>query len=150
MLKVLKTLGILYLILGGCLLFAQLLAFSARLVLFPMGFIFLLGGAVCLLYRAYRIRRAQRLKVGGVCITARVIRFCRDRMFRMNGRYPHYLLCEAQDPFGAGMRTFRSESIWIKLPDHFAVNSPVTVYIDPQHPRRYYVDLQAALPYPVS
>lgn len=153
MLKALKFLGIIFSTVGSCFLLAGLilLAFPAapyelKIVFVVLGSAFLIGGIIMLKVRSYHIRKKERLLSIGLRTTARVIEFTYDYFVAINHRHPFMVLCEGTDPFDGTTRIYTSESVWIDPSLFLSIDSPVSVYVNPDKPKQYYVDLDSVLP----
>lgn len=59
--------------------------------------------------------------------------------FRINGRSPFLILCELND--GSGVRTLKSDNIWYDPCPYLKQGQKFDVFIDPNNPKKYYIDL---------
>ena len=66
-----------------------------------------------------------------------------DEFNSMNGRHPYYIRCEATDPNTGQNRIFTSKSVYMDLSRYQFTTAPV--YISTKKPKKYYVDLEAAI-----
>ncbi len=153
MLKALKILGIFFSAIGFCFLLAGLILFAFPAVPYPLQLIFVIFGIVfpacgivMLQVRSYHIRKKERLLNIGLRTTAHVIEFTYDYFVSINHRHPFMVLCEGTDPFDGTTRIYTSESVWIDPSLFLSINSPVSVYVNPDKPKQYYVDLDSVLP----
>jgi len=57
----------------------------------------------------------------------------------VNGVSPFRIATQWQDPATGEIRVFHSENVWFD-PSDYLKDQPITVYLDPQNPHRYWVD----------
>lgn len=103
-----------------------------------MGLVF--GGVaagIVLTAAAGRRRRAELLQ-RGQRIEAKVIAVDLDRSLRVNGQHPWRIQAQWLDPQTQTMCVFHSETIWYDPSE--LVPETIGVWIDPQRPRRYWMD----------
>lgn len=87
-----------------------------------------------------RSRKAERLRSDGVPIQAEFQRVERNTGITINGRNPFRLIAQWQDPATSKLHVFESANIWFD-PTPFISKSQLTVFIDPNNPRRYHLDI---------
>lgn len=101
-------------------------------ICFSIGFIpFLIG--------LLRSIKAKRLKNNGVALQAKVIDIEEVTLYSINGKSPYKIIATYQKSKNAQLQTFKSQNIWFK-PKRYK-NRKITVYINKNNPKRYYVDL---------
>ena len=153
MTKVLRWVGILFAGIGavftGVGIFLLLPAREPIFLVFTLvGLLVFATGAGFLVYLAAHSRRRAQLLAGGVCIDADITEVAMDPRFRLNGRCPLVIYCQAQNPEDGRVYVFRSEGFWYDprpyLEDAGARTLPV--YVDPNNYRHYAVDASGVLP----
>jgi len=111
------------------------------------GLFFLIGsiGAAVLFFRG---RLKTRLREIGEAVPARVAAVrCAERV-RVNGQTPYYVLCETGAVPALAGKMLKSGYVYSPLPQSL-VGTSVRVYVHPNHPKRYFVDI-ASLQVPVQ
>ena len=94
-----------------------------------------------MLVAAIRRKRAvARLQQTGLPIEARFLECFRDTSYKVNGRSPYRVACQATHPATGKLQRFESDAIWVDLNEAIG-SKTVRVLIDPQDPDHYYVDL---------
>lgn len=108
-----------------------------------IGIAFLIPGAI-LLGRAMNRRNAIRRAVeSGNCIMATITQTVCKTNVRINGVHPWMVECATQDQ--TGMDIYHSQ--YLKhVPPKEVIGCEVPVYLCPENPRWYYVDLSEVLP----
>ncbi|WP_392560111.1 hypothetical protein [Orbus mooreae] len=110
-------------------------------VLLGMGVVFLLIGVVPLIMSIRRKNLNAQLLQTGRAIQAKVTSVEFNQALTVNGRNPFVIYCQWSDPLASNtLYLFRSGNIWFN-PSDFIKNETVTVYIDENNPKNYYVDL---------
>ncbi|XKM13833.1 hypothetical protein RCS94_01330 [Orbaceae bacterium ac157xtp] len=114
---------------------------GAILVLSIMGGAFFLVGAVPLfiLYKKNAVKKD--LLKNGRPVPAKVKSVYYNEALQVNGRSPFVIECHWVDPSNpSSLHIFKSHNIWFD-PSDFIRSENITVYIDQNNPKRYYVDL---------
>jgi hypothetical protein len=109
------------------------------LFLAPFGGIFVLVGSVPALLRWKARRAAAVLKVQGRPILADYERVALNPAINVNGESPFRIIAQWQDPATSTVHVFHSDNIWFD-PQKYIDRKQLTVYVDPNDPKRYYVD----------
>jgi hypothetical protein len=99
------------------------------------------GSGILWLPRRTRQRRVL-LRQTGVKIDASVQRIELNRFVRVNGRHPHFILCQGTDPLTGRDREFRSENLYFD-PAPLLTEKTLEVWMDSRSPKRYWVDTEA-------
>ena len=84
-------------------------------------------------------RSRARLLRAGTPVQARIQGIERQRNIRVGGRNPWRINAQWQNPRTSEIHLFSSDHIWFDPTDHIA-RDQVTVYIDPNKPKRHYMD----------
>ncbi|ASK35373.1 hypothetical protein CEK62_13770 [Alcanivorax sp. N3-2A] len=105
-----------------------------------LGVLLVLVGAGLVLWPRWKAREVAWLKRNGQRIAARAAGVELDRSLSINGRHPYRIVCQWSDPASGEPYRFTSEALWFD-PSGMLGEAPLAVWIDPQEPRRYYVDL---------
>lgn len=102
---------------------------------------FLIGFVPYLLGRRSKKRKAELLQTGRH-IQATIDSVGLNTSLKVNGRSPYVIYCQWVDPLHKDqLHQFRSENIWFN-PEPFIKEEQISVYIDEQKPKRYYVDIR--------
>ena len=134
----LKWTGIIFTILGGIFtaLGVCLAVFTGVLPLAMFagfGLVFLLLGIGMLL------EEGQRIDAGIIAVDW-------DTRFRVNGRCPLVIRCQAVNPADGCVYVFQSEAFWFDPSPFLEGLSTLPVYVDGDNYRRYAVDTQGIVP----
>ncbi len=86
----------------------------------------------------------DRLKLSGVPIEADFGQAYLDTSVKVNGRSPWRVTAQATHPFTGKLETFKSERIWAN-PSGLLSGKKVRVLVDPNNPKRHYIDLDEYL-----
>ena len=113
-----------------------------------LGVVFLVLGLCFLVVPRRRQKTIARLLEQGTPVSARIEEVEVDRRFSMNYRHPFRIRCAWQDTASGRTHTFYSESVWYDPSPYLAGRQTLTVYLDPNDPRRYVVDTAGVLPQP--
>ena len=92
-----------------------------------------------------RARRAKLLEEGQR-IDAGIIAVDWDTRFRVNGRCPLVIRCQAVNPADGCVYVFQSEAFWFDPSPFLEGLSTLPVYVDGDNYRRYAVDTQGIVP----
>ncbi|MFZ5529233.1 MAG: hypothetical protein ACOZE7_21500 [Pseudomonadota bacterium] len=105
-----------------------------------LGGVFLCVGGGMALYRGWKARLSMRLRAQGQVIQARIQGVEPNVAVSVNGQHPFVVLCQWQNPQTQEVHVFRSENLWFD-PSDYLKRPQVLVFIEPENPRRYLVDL---------
>ena len=147
----LKWTGIIFTILGGIFtaLGVCLAVFTGVLPLAMFagfGLVFLLPGIGMLWARTRARARRAKLLEEGQRIDAGIIAVDWDTRFRVNGRCPLVIRCQAVNPVDGCVYVFQSEAFWFDPSPFLEGLSTLPVYVDGDNYRRYAVDTQGIVP----
>ncbi len=109
------------------------------------GFFFLAFGGVGyggLLFHFVRRQNHLNLLRTGKTVDAQFVEVFVNRAFAVNGQSPLVVRCKWTDPLSQKQYTFDSENLWIDPSPYIKSGSTLTVYIEPDNPMMYYVDLR--------
>ncbi|MDI9246716.1 DUF3592 domain-containing protein [Marinobacter sp. CHS3-4] len=109
------------------------------LIVGSLGGVFFLVGVLMILVPKLRSRRAAKLKATGRPISARIQSVELNTGMQMNGRSPYRIVSQWQDPATTKVHVFLSDNLWFN-PTNFIKGESVSVYIQPDNPKRYWVD----------
>jgi hypothetical protein len=104
----------------------------------------LLFGLISLGYHAVRkIRRVsnKRLKESGQLVLADFISVDVNKYVSVNNRHPFFVRCEWKDPLTGENRAFKSGFLWSDPTPGIEAGRKISVYIDRDNPKKYYVDI---------
>lgn len=110
------------------------------LVLGGIGLIFSLIGWPLVLIPLRRRRLDRTLPSTGRPIDARIVGIAQDYSVRVNGRRPWRISAQWQDPATGKVHVLESAPVWFD-PAPFVQRDSVRVFIDPQRPSRYSMDI---------
>lgn len=110
------------------------------LVLSGVGLVFSGGTGATLLWRLRRARIIRRVKQTGQLVRARLDGVERNRRVRKNGRYPYRLTAQWRNPESGKVHIFLSDNLWFDPSDYLPENGQVSVLINPENPRQYWLD----------
>lgn len=123
---------------------AMIDSFSTRyllpLVFGVIGLIFALigGGMIFVVVRRKRI--IAELKASGIPLQAEFKQCYLDTSIKVNGRSPYRVIAQATHPATGQITSFKSDPIWVDVRDELE-GQRLTVLVDPQRPKRYFIDL---------
>lgn len=90
-------------------------------------------------HRHISARRGKHLRAHGRRIETTFQGVEQNTRVRVNGRSPFRVVTQWQNPSDGKVHVFQSSNFWFDPTDHITRRS-LTVYIDPQNPRRYTMD----------
>ncbi|MCH8543365.1 MAG: DUF3592 domain-containing protein [Alcanivorax sp.] len=90
-------------------------------------------------YQRVSARRGKYLRAHGRRIETTFQGVEQNTSARINGRCPFRIVSQWQNPSDGKVHVFQSSNLWFDPTDHITRRS-LTVYIDPQNPRRYVMD----------
>ena len=105
-----------------------------------LGLVFSIIGISLLTAGFLKKSKEKKLRNHGVPIQAEFQRVERNTGITINGRNPFRLIAQWQDPATSKLHVFESANIWFD-PTPFISKSQLTVFIDPNNPRRYHLDI---------
>jgi len=100
-----------------------------------------LVGAGILTYRLRRRAIKRTLLSSGTPILTDFQRVARDTSLTVNGRSPFVIYTQWQNPATSQIEVFKSEGLWSDPSNSINPKHKITVLVDPEKPRHYYVDL---------
>jgi hypothetical protein len=109
------------------------------------GFFFLAFGGVGfggLLFHYVRQQNQTRLLRTGKAVEANFVETFINGAFQVNGKSPLVVRSKWTDPLSQKQYTFDSENLWEDPSPYIKSGSTLTVYIEPDNPMQYYVDLR--------
>lgn len=112
-------------------------------IFFALGSIFFLVGFVYLIIRMCRKSSSSRLIRDGIIIKADVKCLSENDSLSFNGSHPLVVHCCGTLPDGK-QATFKSRSVWYTA-DELSDLRTVRVYVNPERPSSYYVDVDGSL-----
>lgn len=113
---------------------------GGALIVGALGAVFaLIGGGLALVPFLSR-RKAKQLLAGGRRIEAAFQGVERNTSVHVNGRHPYCIISQWQNPVTSEVHVFRSGNLWFD-PTEYIDRQSIPVYLDPDNPRRYHVDL---------
>lgn len=118
------------------------------LLLMGLGTVFASIGLAFSLSAKVRARRAAQLRQEGTPIQTTFQSVERNTSLRVNGRHPFRIVSQWRNPGTGEIHVFESENLWFD-PSEYVTGRHVTVYIERDNPRRYWVDL-SFLPTPAE
>ncbi|UXA71225.1 hypothetical protein M0D46_09680 [Xanthomonas prunicola] len=125
----------------GLLTAAALLPDQARWILLLLGVAFGGVGGGILGYRVWHARRAAWLRRHGTVVEARLVRVERNASLQVNGVHPFRILGQRHDRTHNTLTEYRSGNLWTDLQPFLADGQPLRIFVHPQRPTRYHMDL---------
>ena len=113
---------------------------GGSLILGILGVVFFLIGAGIILVEKLSSRRDEYLKKYGVPIETELQSVELNKSLTVKGRHPFCVLTQWQNPSTSEMHVFRSKNLWFD-PSNYIKSKKITVLIERNNPRKYYVDL---------
>jgi len=108
-----------------------------------------IGGVFALIGIVYNVvihlghSRNRSLKQNGHLVAAKFVAVDMNRFVKVNNRHPYFIRCEWKDPLTGETHAFKSGFIWRDPSLLIDPMRKIDVYINPNNPRKYYVDLSA-------
>lgn len=106
-----------------------------------LGLVFTCIGGGYHIIRKVKNSNNARLKESGQLVSADLIAVDINRHFHVNNRHPFFLRCEWKDTLTGQLHTFKSGFIWNDPTPLLNNRKRIDVYIDPNNPGKYYVDI---------
>lgn len=91
-------------------------------------------------------RRRRRLLETGQRIWAQMVGIDYDTRFKVNGRCPRVIFCQAVEPGTGRVYTFQSEGLWYDPEPFLRGREQLPVFVEPGNYRHYAVALDGILP----
>lgn len=121
----------------------QAFQITAR-VFSAVGIVFVLIGAVFIGFRLRQKKTRRHARKYGIRLDAEITRIALNPFVSSGRAHPFVLECRCQAADGT-VRRFKSGPIWYD-PAGFLRSGHVSVYVEPENYRKYYVDLSSVLP----
>jgi hypothetical protein len=104
------------------------------------GIIFLLG--IALLFRdLFKEKAGRKLILTGTKIEAEIVGVKCNKNTKIMGKSPYTINCRWVDSLNNTERTFTSKVIWFDPAQYIAERNHLDIFIDPQNPKVYYMDI---------
>ncbi|XHX80627.1 MAG: DUF3592 domain-containing protein [Stenomitos frigidus ULC029] len=113
---------------------------GAPVILGSLGSIFFTIGASLLVVPMFKEREAKHLKQQGTPIETEFKSVEINTMLSVNDRHPFQVITQWQNPSTSEIHVFESNNLWYD-PSEFITNQRITVYIEKENPKKYWVDL---------
>jgi hypothetical protein len=105
-----------------------------------MGTVFLLVGLGLTVPTFIRRRSHERLRQTGTPVHTKLKQVTQNTAYRSGGRHPYQIITQWQNPRTGRIHVFASENVWFD-PSDYLPGDDLTVYIDPDNPDKYYLDV---------
>ncbi|MBB4129794.1 MULTISPECIES: DUF3592 domain-containing protein [unclassified Xanthomonas] len=125
----------------GMLVGAALLPDQARWILLLLGLVFGGTGAGLLGYRVWHARRAAWLRQHGTVVEATFVEVELNPSLQVNGQHPFRILAQRHDRTHNTLAEYRSDNLWVDPQPFLVEGQRLRVFVDPQRPTRYHMDL---------
>jgi hypothetical protein len=112
----------------------------APIILAGIGTVFASIGFGILIVVARRKRLTEWLQRHGTEVHAEFASVEKNTSLKVNGRSPWRIISQWHNPSTGEVHVFNSENLWFD-PESYVTSKQVRVLIDPQDPKRYYVDV---------
>lgn len=109
-----------------------------------VGIVMLVTGMVLMVFSFRKKARGQTLRETGMRLDGEIVGVAVNTRISSNYQHPYVLQCQCRMPSGE-LRMFQSDSIWYD-PTNVLTSRYVSVYVDRNDYRKYYVDLSRVLP----
>jgi hypothetical protein len=113
---------------------------GAAAIVGGLGVIFFLVGAAIAIYPLLKSRSHARLRSEGQRIISKVVSVGQNESVRINGRHPHQVVTQWQNPATGDIHLFKSASLMFDPSDYMS-RKDITVYIERNDPDTYWKDL---------
>ena len=117
------------------------LLFLPTLILAIIAVPFLAIGGIFLMLAIKQRKKKEYLMQHGKRVMAEVTGGSRNINYTVNGRHPWKLECRYEDVFSGEIYLFSSENVW--MDPQLYIDRQVTVYVDGNNYRKYYVDVES-------
>ncbi|MBC7183635.1 MAG: DUF3592 domain-containing protein, partial [Marinobacter sp.] len=112
---------------------------GATLIVGVLGGVFFMIGAGMFVVPAVRNSGAAKLRETGQLVQGMFQGVEKNQMIEMNGKSPYQIVCQWRNPVTSDIHVFRSGNLWFDPSEHIHSES-IPVYINPENPKRYWVD----------
>jgi hypothetical protein len=112
----------------------------APVILGGIGTVFAAIGFGLTIALARRKRLNAWLQANGTPVQADFASVEKNTSLKVNGRSPWRIVSQWQNPETGEIHVFNSENLWFD-PEQYVTSKQLTVLIDPQDPKRYWVDV---------
>lgn len=113
---------------------------GATVILGVLGGVFSSVGIGIFLAGALTGRRDEYLRKHGTAIETQFQGVERNEAVTVNGRHPFRVATQWQNPATSEVHVFHSNNLWFD-PSSYITDHPITVFIERNNPKKYYVDL---------
>ncbi|PPV08000.1 hypothetical protein XBLMG947_1101 [Xanthomonas bromi] len=125
----------------GLLTGAALMPDQARWILLLLGVAFGGMGGGILGRRVRHARRAAWLRERGTVVEASFVEVELNPSLEVNGKHPFRILAHRHDRIHNTLAEYRSDNLWTDPQPFLADGQLLRVFVDPQRPSRYHMDL---------
>lgn len=108
-------------------------------VIIPLGGIFALLGLVFILKKVLSDQKRNKLIQSGECLTGIITNVEVNKYVTINKIHPYKAECEVIDPYSGEKYLYSSDNIMGNISD--LIGKEVTVYVDSNNKKNYYVDI---------
>lgn len=108
-------------------------------IMLVMGLIFLAVG----IFLLFGGKKNSKLKKNGIGCEADIVNVTLNMNVTINGQHPYVLECRATDPSTGIISLYKSKNFYEDI--SFYGIEKVMVYVDPNKPSKYYVDVKGAI-----
>jgi Protein of unknown function (DUF3592) len=115
------------------------------IILAPLGLIFAGLGGGLLRYVFNKKRRGNDLIANGKLVMTRFLKVDVASSIKINGRSPFEVISQAENALSGELDYYRSEHL-MDDPTPFLTGKQIPVFVDPQKPKSYHVDLRGLIP----
>lgn len=123
---------------------AQINNFSSlwllTLILAGIGFVLFLIGFLIIFFGRLKSKKKAYLMKNGVAVKAKIKSIEINRSLVVNGSSPYNIYTEWKNPSASEIHIFKSDNIWFD-PTDYIEGDEITVLIEQDNPKTYYVDL---------
>lgn len=110
-----------------------------ELIFTLIGGIFAVLGVILIIINILFGNRRKKLMQTGDRLTGTIIDVVMNNSVRINGRHPYKAECEVINPFDGERYLYSSENVTVNISE--LVGREVTVYVDRNDKKKYYVDI---------
>ncbi|MFH0890664.1 MAG: DUF3592 domain-containing protein [Candidatus Liptonbacteria bacterium] len=105
-----------------------------------LGAVFSLAGGVMVLVQLLKRAKKNWLLISGQRIRAQFVKCQLNILVKVNNRSPFVIYAQWKNPMNGEILVFKSEYIWFD-PSPFVQGRELEVLIDPQNPKKYWMDV---------
>ncbi len=113
---------------------------GGSVILGGMGGVFFTIGTGIILVGVLKNRKDEYLKKNGVPIETKFQSVEINTSLSVNGKHPFVVLTRWQNPSTSELHIFQSNNLWFD-PSDYIKSERITVFIERNNPKKYYVDL---------